>query len=73
MTQTQLETVPAVWDDELDGAFFALVHHLFPPAFLSGATALLTSYDEEEAGSRSSSSGRRAAARARLRRPLPRQ
>ena len=47
MTHTQLETVPATWIVERDGAFFAIVQNLFRPAFTSGATALLMSYDED--------------------------
>ncbi len=47
MTHTELETIPATWSEERDGAFFALVHDLFPAAFVSGATALLMSYDDD--------------------------
>lgn len=47
MTTTQLETIPASWTDERDGAFFSIVQNLFRPAFTSGATALLMSYDED--------------------------
>lgn len=47
MTHHKLETLPVTWSDERDGAFFALVRNLFRPAFTSGATALLLSYDED--------------------------
>ena len=47
MTHRTLETIPVTWSDEHDGAFFALVRDLFPPTFTSGATALLSSYDED--------------------------
>ena len=47
MTHTTLETVPVTWIDEREGAFFALVRNVFRPAFVSGATALLMSYDED--------------------------
>ena len=47
MTQTKLESIPVTWSDEHDGAFFALVRDVFRPAFASGATALLMSYDED--------------------------
>jgi hypothetical protein len=47
MTHGKLETIPVIWSDEHDGAFFALVRNVFGPAFTNGATALLMSYDED--------------------------
>lgn len=47
MTNAQLETIPAIWTEERDGAFFAIVQNLFRPAFTSGATTLLMTYDED--------------------------
>ena len=35
------------WDHERDEMFFLVVQRLFSPTFLAGATALLSSYDED--------------------------
>ena len=42
-----LETVPRVWDDTRDSAFFRLTSQLFPASFAAGASVLLGSYDGE--------------------------
>ena len=36
------------WDDLRDEAFFRCVAAVFPPAYTSGATVLLASYDHDE-------------------------
>jgi hypothetical protein len=48
MTTTTIETVPEVWDDERDTAFFRIVARLFSPAFCMGAGVLLASYDADD-------------------------
>jgi hypothetical protein len=47
MTHGKLEAIPDTWSDEQDGAFFGLVRSAFRPAFTSGATVLLMSYDDD--------------------------
>jgi uncharacterized membrane-anchored protein len=37
-----------VWDDQRDEAYFRCVAAVFAPAFTSGATVLLASYDHDE-------------------------
>src|SRR4051812_1993717 len=37
----------AAWNADLDEPFFRACRRLFPPAFLTGASALLASYDDE--------------------------
>lgn len=44
---TFLESVPDMWDDARDTAFFAVAARLFSPAFAAGSTVLLGSYDVE--------------------------
>lgn len=48
MASTELETIPTAWSNENDGAYFRIVAHLFPAAFLAGATVLLASYDPDD-------------------------
>jgi uncharacterized membrane-anchored protein len=35
------------WDDQRDEAFFRCIAAVFPPAYTSGATVLLASYDHD--------------------------
>jgi hypothetical protein len=41
-----LERIPETWNDERDSTFFRIVADLFPAAFVAGASALLSSYDD---------------------------
>lgn len=47
MTAAGTEALPTTWNDDRDGAFFRITATLFPPAFTSGASVLLASYDDE--------------------------
>lgn len=42
MIATIAEAVPTTWVDERDVAFFRVTEGLFSPAFLAGASALLS-------------------------------
>jgi hypothetical protein len=46
------ESIPQVWDDARDEAFFRLTAPLFEPAFCYGASVLLATYDADDAGIR---------------------
>jgi hypothetical protein len=42
MIATIVEAIPTTWVDERDIAFFRVTEGLFSPAFLAGASALLS-------------------------------
>ena len=44
---TPVESVPQIWHDARDNAFFSIVARLFPPTFTAAWTVLLASYDAE--------------------------
>ena len=46
MTSTEIENLPATWDDARDVPFFRITATLFTPEFCFGAGALLASYDD---------------------------
>ena len=48
MTATLVETIPTVWDESRDGAFFRITARLFSPDICFGAGVLLASYDVDE-------------------------
>lgn len=48
MTATPIETIPTMWDDSRDGAFFRITARLFSCDFCFGASVLLASYDVDE-------------------------
>ena len=47
MAATAIETIPTVWDDERDNAFFRITASVFSCEFTYGAGALLASYDDD--------------------------
>ena len=51
MAATAIETIPALWDDERDGAFFRITAALFSGEFTYGAGVLLASYDDVDVDS----------------------
>jgi len=55
MTATQIETIPTMWDDSRDGAFFRITARLFSCDFCRGASVLLASYDVDETTTRTDS------------------
>jgi hypothetical protein len=52
MNATIVESVPVTWVDERDVAFFRVTEGVFSPAFLAGASALLSlnAEPDEEGG-----------------------
>jgi hypothetical protein len=46
MTSTDIENLPASWDDARDVPFFRITAALFSPEFCFGAGTLLASYDD---------------------------
>jgi hypothetical protein len=47
MTGTASDTIPTMWDQAWDGAFFRMMVGLFDTGFCFGASVLLASYDDE--------------------------
>ena len=47
MAATAIETIPTLWDDERDNAFFRITAALFSCEFTYGAGVLLASYDDD--------------------------
>ena len=47
MAATAIETIPTLWDDERDSAFFRITAALFSCEFTYGAGVLLASYDDD--------------------------
>jgi hypothetical protein len=43
------ESIPQEWDDARDNEFFRMTARLFSPSYCCGASALLTSYDPDDA------------------------
>jgi hypothetical protein len=43
------ESIPQAWDDARDDAFFRMTVRLFSPSYCCGASALLASYDPDDA------------------------
>ena len=48
MTATPIETIPTIWDDSRDSAFFRITARLFSCDFCFGASVILASYDVDE-------------------------
>lgn len=61
MVITQIESVPQLWDEECDPAFFRLVSRVFSADFLYGASVLLANNDPDAETSGSTYEGPRAA------------
>jgi len=62
MTATPFETIPTMWDESRDGAFFRITARLFAGDFCLGASVLLASYDVEETTTHTDSRRRRVGA-----------
>jgi hypothetical protein len=48
MNATIVEAIPGTWVDERDVAFFRVTEGVFSPAFLAGASALLSLNSEAD-------------------------
>jgi hypothetical protein len=44
---SSIESVPTIWDDTRDGAFFRIVSHALPLRMVEAATSLLSANDPE--------------------------
>lgn len=53
MSIIRIETVPQIWNDETDTAFFTIAAGLFSAEFTYGASVLLASFDRDERPSHS--------------------
>jgi hypothetical protein len=59
MVITRIESVPQLWDEERDGAFFRLMCGVFSADFLYGASVLLAGNDLDAAPERLVATGKR--------------
>jgi hypothetical protein len=51
------ESIPQAWDDARDDAFFRMTVRLFSPSYCCGASALLASYDPDDAFTATATAG----------------